>query len=88
MTFVIGEIINPKEMDLQLQIISVEPLVGVIVTNKHPTTYTGSFFPVGRELRFQRVRDTDSWTIITDQKDMPWFVLGIYEGRKRFDHYR
>ena len=50
--------------------------------------WADKYFPVGRVLRFQRVTDQTSWTIVSDDKDMPWFVLGIYDGRKRFEHYR
>lgn len=47
-------------------------------------------FPVGTSLRFMRVRDTLAWKIFPDEvaNAMPWFVLSIHDGRKRFEHYR
>lgn len=88
--FEVGEIINPEDWGLRIQIISLEPIEAVIVKSvtQYPSKWAEKYFPVGRVLRFQRVRDQDSWTIVSDDKDMPWFVLGIYEGRKRFEHYR
>lgn len=85
--FVIGEIINPEDWGLRLQITSLDPLEGVIVKNEKPTSRVGKFFPVGKTLRFVHAVSS-SWRIDTDDKDMPWFVLGIYDGRKRFEHYR
>ena len=29
-----------------------------------------------------------SWRIDTTDKDMPWYVLSIHAGLKRFEHYR
>lgn len=93
--FKVGEIINPEDWGLRLQITSLEPLEAVII--KNATTYESGrkyaerFFPIGRVLRFERCNPGSeyySWRIVSDDKDMPWFILGIYEGRKRFEHYR
>jgi hypothetical protein len=87
--FEVGEVINPEDWGLRVQITSIEPLVAVVVKNTEPTSYVGTFFPVGKQLRFVRTQpDATSWRIDTDVKDMPWYILGIYEGRKRFEHYR
>ena len=99
--FAIGEIINPEDWGLRIQItalegvvaaggtLALEPLEAVVVKNNEPTSYVGKFFPVGKTLRFTRCNPGhDSWRIESDERDMPWFILGIYEGRKRFEHYR
>lgn len=87
--FMIDEIINPDDWGLRLQITSLTPLEGVIIKNTKPASYVGKFFPVGKTLRFIRCNPgLDSWSIESDDREMPWFILGIYEGRKRFEHYR
>ena len=90
--FEVGEIINPENWGLRVQITSLEPLEAVIIksetTTKTRPPWVDKYFPVGRVLRFERVRGTNSWNIVTDDKDMPWYGLCIYEGRKSFDHYR
>lgn len=88
--FEVGEVINPEDWGLRVQITSLDPLKAVIVKNDAPTSYVGKFFPVGKTLRFVQARPDDDccWRIDTDDKDMPWYLLGIYEGRKRFEHYR
>jgi hypothetical protein len=87
--FEIGEIINPEDWGLRVQITSLDPFEAVIVKNNEPTSYVGSFFPVGKTLRFTRCNPgLDSWRIESDEPKMPWFILGIFEGRKRFEHYR
>ena len=90
MPFEVGEIINPDDWGLRLQITSLEPLEGVIVKNTAPASYVGKFFPIGKTFRFVRSNpDEDTcWRIDSDEKDLPWFLIGIYEGRKRFEHYR
>lgn len=91
--FEVGEIINPETHGLRIQITSLEPLEAVVIKSE-PTlggaakAFAERFFPVGRVLRFQRANEQMSWTIVSNDKDMPWFVLGIYQGRKRFEHYR
>lgn len=85
--FEVGEIINPEDAGLRVQITSLEPLEAVVVKNENPTSYVGKFFPVGRAFRFIRVGDEMCWRIDTDET-MPWYLLGIFEGRKRFEHYR
>lgn len=91
--FEVGEIINPEDWGLRLQITSLEPLEAVIVksvpASAYVRTWAEKFFPVGTTLRFTRCNPGhDSWRIESDERDMPWFILGIYEGRKRFEHYR
>lgn len=91
--FEVGEIVNPEDWGLRIQITSLEPLEAVVVKSVPASAYVRPwaerFFPVGKVLRFVRTRPEDaSWRIDTDDKDMPWYVLGIYEGRKRFEHYR
>ena len=87
--FEVGEIINPEDCGLRVQITSIDPLEAIVVTNTAPTSYVGKFFPVGKPLRFIRTQpDATSWRIDTDEPDMPWYILGIYEGRKSFEHYR
>jgi hypothetical protein len=87
--FEVGEIINPEDWGLRLQITALDPLEAVVVKNTDPTDYVGKFYPVGKTLRFVRVRpDVTSWRIDSDDPHLPWHILGIYEGRKRFDHYR
>lgn len=87
--FILGEIINPEDWGLRVQITSLDPIEAVVVKNTAPTSYVGKFFPIGKTLRFIRARsDADSWRIDTDDKNMPWYILGIYEDRKRFEHYR
>lgn len=93
--FEVGEVINPEDWGLRIQITSIEPLEAVIIksvpASEYARRWAEKFFPVGRVLRFVRARPEDdctSWRIDTEDKDMPWFLLGIYEGRKRFEHYR
>lgn len=98
--FEVGEIINPEDWGLRIQITAVDGLVAagtraleileaVVVKNNEPTSYVGKFFPVGKTLRFTRCNPGhDSWRIASEERDMPWFILGSYEGRKRFEHYR
>lgn len=86
--FEIGEIINPEDWGLRVQITALNPIEAVVVKNTEPTSYVGKFFPVGKQLRFVQCNGTTSWRLNMDDKDMPWYVLGIYEGRKRFEHYR
>jgi hypothetical protein len=87
--FEVGEIINPEDWGLRVQITALDPVEAVVVKNTKPTSYVGAFFPVGKRLRFIRTRsDATSWRIDDDDKGMPWYILGIYEGRKRFEHYR
>jgi len=99
--FAIGEIINPEDWGLRIQItalegvvafgdaLMLEPLEAVVVKNNEPTSYVGKFFLVGKMLCFARRNPGhDSWRIESDDRDMPWFILAIYEGRKRFEHYR
>jgi hypothetical protein len=90
MMFEIDEVINPEDWGLRIKITSLEPLEAVVVKSEtqYPSKWGKKYFPIGRVLRFQRVPDQDSWTIVSDDKDEPWFILGIYEGRKRFEHYR
>lgn len=88
--FNLGEIINPENAGLRLQITHLDPLEGVIVKNADPASYLGSFFPVGKHLRFERVSSMQScWRAVTiDDEPLPWFLLGLFEGRKIFEHYR
>ena len=92
--FEVGEIINPEDWGLRVQITAIDPIEAVVVKNEAPTSYVGKFFPIGKTLRFIRTQPNGnhlveaSWRIDTDDKDMPWYILGIYEGRKRFAHYR
>lgn len=90
--FEVGEVINPEDWGLRIQITSLEPLEAVIVksetTSQHSRKWADKYFPVGRVLRFEQSGSNTSWIIVSDDKDMPWFILGIYEGRKRFEHYR
>lgn len=50
--FEVGEIINPEDWGLRLQITSLAPLEGTIVKNNAPASYVGKFFPIGKILRF------------------------------------
>lgn len=85
--FEVGEVINPEDWGLRVQITCVDPLEAVVVKNAEPASYVGKFFPVGRTLRFVRVHDEALWRIDTDDT-MPWYLIGVHEGRKRFEHYR
>ena len=90
--FEVGEIINPEDHGLRIRITSLEPLEAVIIksetTSKTRPAWADKYFPVGQVLRFEQSGSNTSWIIISSDKDMPWFVLGIHEGRKRFEHYR
>jgi len=86
--FEIGEIINPDDWGLRVQITALDPIEAVVVKNTNPASHVGKFFPIGKQLRFVQCSGTTSWRLDMDDKDMPWYVLGIYEGRKRFEHYR
>lgn len=92
--FTVGEVINPEDWGLRIQITSLDPLEAVIIKSIPASAYVlrwaEKFFPVGKALRFVLTSPdaTASWRIDTDDKEMPWFMLHIYEGRKRFEHYR
>lgn len=92
--FELGEIINPEDWDLRIQITALEPLEAVIIksvpTSEYVRSWVKRFFPVGKVLRFTRAfpEAITSWRVDTDEPEMPWFMLSIYEGRKRFEHYR
>lgn len=87
--FEVGEIINPEDWGLRVQITALDPIEAIVVKNAEPTSYVGTFFPIGRQLRFIHTQPgATSWHIDTDDKNMPWYILGIYGGRKRFEHYR
>lgn len=88
--FEVGEIINPETYGLRIQITSLKPLEAVIIKSEptYKSEWAEKYFPVGRVLRFEQSGSDTSWIIVSSDKEMPWFVLGIYEGRKRFEHYR
>lgn len=90
--FEVGEIINPEDWGLRIQITSVKPLEAVVIKSEpvyeSQRAWADKYFPVGRVLRFEQGGSDTSWIIVSSDKEMPWFVLGIYEGRKRFEHYR
>jgi hypothetical protein len=87
--FEIGEVINPEDWGLRVQVSSLDPLEVVVVKNTEPNSHVGKFFFVGRTLRLVRVAaEVAIWRIDANERDMPWYVLGIHEGRKRFEHYR
>jgi len=89
--FEVGEVVNPEDWGLRVRVTSVEPLEVVVIKNDAPPgDAVGKFFPVGKTLRFVRARPDDlmSWRIDASASDMPWYLLHIYGGRKRFEHYR
>ena len=89
--FEIGEIINPEDWGLRIRITCVEPLEAVVIksepASEYARTWAEKYFPVGKVIRF--IAGTDNaWRIDTNDHSMPWFILGIYDGRKSFTHYR